>query len=54
MDLLIRVRIIFNVKHRYAIKYLINLVPEATASICSKIKENFLLLFSAFIADVII
>ena len=65
MDLPIRIKIIYDVKHRYAIRLrfgnkfltsLTNLVLEAKASICSTIKENLLLYcrkFSAF-ADVVI
>ena len=52
MDLPIWMRIIYNVKHRYAtclkfrgklITSLTKLVVRAKASICSKIKENLLL-----------
>ena len=66
MDLSIRMRVMYNVKHRYVIhlkfgnKFLISLtklVLEAKASIYSIIKENLLLYcrkFSAFVVVVII
>ena len=66
MDLSIRMRVTYNVKHRYAIHLkfggkfwtsLTKLVLEAKASICSTIKENLLLYcrrFSAFVVVVII
>ena len=66
MDPSIRIRIIYNVKHRYTIrlkfgdKFLTSLtkpVLEGKASICSTIKENLLLYcrkFSAFVVVVII
>ena len=58
-------RVIYDVKHRYAIllkfgdKFLTSLtklVPEAKPSICSTIKENLLLYctFSAFVVVIII
>ena len=52
MDLSIRVRFIYNVKYRYAIRLkfgdkfltsLTKLVIEAKASVCSAIKEDLLL-----------
>ena len=66
MDLSIRPKNIYSVKHRYAIllKFgdifltsLTNLVMEAKSSICSAIKENLLLYrftFSVFAVFVII
>ena len=66
MDLSIPMKIIYNVKYRYAIRLkfgdkfltsLTNLVLQAKASICSTIKENLLLYcrkFSAFVIVVII
>ena len=65
MDLSIRMRIICNVKHRYAIRlrfgekfltFLTKLVFQRKASICSTIKENLLLYykFSAFVVVVMI
>ena len=66
MDLSIRMRVFYNVKHRYEIclkfgdKFLTSvtkIVLEAKASICSTIKESPLLYcrkFSAFVAIVII
>ena len=64
MDLSIRMIIIFNVKHRHAIRLkfgdkfltsLNELVFQLKASICSTIKENLLLYcrkFSAFVVAV--
>ena len=64
MDLSIRMRIIYNVRHRYAIRlkfrdkfstFLTKLVLEVKVSICSTNKENLLLhcrKFSAFPAYV--
>ena len=52
MDLSVRMRIIYNVRHRYAIRlkfgdkfltFLNKLVLEGKANICSAIKENQLL-----------
>ena len=66
MDLPIGMRIIYNVKHRCAIRLkfgdifltsLTQLVLRVKASICSTIKENLLLYcrkFSAFVVTVII
>ena len=66
MDLSIRMRVIYDVKHHYAIRLkfgdkfltpLTKLVLEAKASICSTVKENLLLYcskFSAFVAVAII
>ena len=66
MDLLIQIRIIYNVKHRYAIRFKFGdkflasptkLVLKEKASISSTIKENLLLYchkFSAFFVVVII
>ena len=66
MDLSIRMRIIYDVRHCYAIQlkfgdkfltFLAKLVLEGKASVCSKIKENLLLYcrkFSAFVVVVII
>ena len=66
MDLSVIIRIVYNVKYRYAIRLkfgdkfltsLTNLVLQAKASICSTIKENLLLYcrkFSAFVVVVII
>ena len=65
MDLPIRMRVIYNVKHRYAIclkfggKFLTSLTKlglETKASICSKIKKNILLYcrkFSAFVIGIL-
>ena len=55
MDLSIRMRIIYNVKHRYVIRlkfggkfltFQTKLVLERKASICSTIKENLLFILS--------
>ena len=66
MDLSIRIRIIYNVRHGYAIRlkfgdklltFLTKQVLEGKASICSTINENLLLYcrkFSALVAVVII
>ena len=63
MDLPIQMRIIYNVKDRYAIclkfegKYLtslITLVFKAKASICSIIKENLLLHCRTFLSYVFV
>ena len=66
MDLSIRIRIIYNVRHGYAIRlkfggklltFLTKQVLEGKASICSTIKENLFLycrLFSALVVVVII
>ena len=66
MDLSIRMRVIYNLKHRCAIclkfgdkslLFLTKLVLEAKASICSTINENLFLYcrrFSAFVVVVII
>ena len=65
MDLYIRMRIIYNVKHRYAIRLkfeekflssLTRLVLELKGSMYSTIKENLLLYckLSAFVGVVII
>ena len=66
MNLFIRMRIIYNVRHPYAMplkfedKFLtfpIKLALGVKASICSIIKDNLILYcrkFSAFVADVII
>ena len=62
MDLSIRIRIIYNVKHRNAIclKFgdnfltsLTKLVPQVKASICSTINENLLLYCRKLSASVI-
>ena len=65
MDLSIRMKIIYNVKHSYAIRLkfgdkfltaLTNLVLEAKTNICSTMKENLYFnccKFSAFVAVVI-
>ena len=59
MDLSIRVRVIYNVKHPYAIRFkfgdkflasLTKLVLEVKASICSAIKENLFLYCRKFLA----
>ena len=56
MDLSVRMRIIYNVRHRYAIRlkfgdkfltFLNKLVLEGKANICSAIKENQLLCCSS-------
>ena len=66
MDLSIGIRIIYIIRHRYAIRlkfggkfltFLIRLVTEEKASISSTIKENLLLYcrrFSAFVVVAII
>ena len=57
MDLSIQIRIIYNVRHRYAIRlkfedkfltFLTKLVLEGKASICSTVKENLLLYYRRF------
>ena len=65
MDLSTRMRVIYNVKHHYAIRLkfgdklltsLTKLVLQAKARICSTIKENLFLYcrkFSAFVVVVI-
>ena len=66
MDVSVRMRIIYNVRHRYAVRlkfgdkfltFLTKLVFEGKASICSATKENLLLYcrkFSGFVVVVII
>ena len=63
MDLSIRMRVTYNVKHRYACRlkfggefltFLTKLVLEAKASICSTIKENLLLYCRKFSTFVIV
>ena len=64
MDLSIQMRIIYNVRHRYAIRlkfgedkfltFLARLVLEGKASNCSTIKENLLLHCRKFLAFVVV
>ena len=66
MDVYIRVRVIYNVKHHYAIRlkfggkflfFLTKLMLEVKSRTCSTIKENLLLYcrsFSTFVAVAII
>ena len=63
MDLSIRIRVTYNVKHRYAIRLkfghkfvtsLTKLVLEVKDSICSTIKENLLLHCRKFLAFVVV
>ena len=63
MDLSIRMRVIYNVKHRYAIRlkfggkfltFLTKLVLEAKTSICSTIRKIYFIVSQVFLAFVVI
>ena len=63
MDLFVRMGIIYNVKHRYVIRWkfgdksltsLTNLVLEAKTSIYSTIKKNLLQYFPEFSAFIVV